>query len=71
MEEMLYTVQEVADILKVNIDYVYKLNKSGLLKFLRIGRLKVRKKALEEFLERYEGFDLTDPFNIKAEEQEK
>lgn len=63
--DVLYTVKEVAELLKTNIDYVHKLRKAGLLPFLKIGQYKVRKQALELFLERYEGKDLTDPFNIK------
>lgn len=65
MEEMLYTVPEVAEILKINVDAVYKLQKSGLLRFMKIGRLKCRKSTLEEFLAKYDGFDITDPFNVK------
>lgn len=73
MEDMLYTVPEVAEILKTNVDYVYKLQKAGLLKFLKIGRWKCRKSTLEEFLAKYDGYDLTDPFNVKviAEYQEQ
>lgn len=71
MEDMLYTVPEVAAILKTNVDYVYRLQKSGLLKFLKIGRWKCRKSTLQEFLTKYEGYDLSDPFNIlPIEEQE-
>lgn len=66
MEEMLYTVPEVAAILKTNVDYVYKLQKAGLLKFLKIGRWKCRKSTLEEFLKKYDGCDISDPFNIKT-----
>lgn len=62
--EMLLTVPEVAKILKTNTDYVYRLKDSGQLKFLKLGRLKVRREALEDFLERMEGKDVTDPFNI-------
>lgn len=65
MTEMLYTVQEVADILKTNTDYVYKLHRSGLLRFLKIGRLKCRKSTLEEFLAQYDGKDISDPFNVQ------
>lgn len=65
MEDMVLTVQEVADILKTNVDYVYKLHRAGILKFLKVGRLKCRKKTLEEFLEKYDGMDVTDPFNIR------
>ena len=66
MEEMLYTVPEVAKILKTNVEYVYKLQKSGLLRFMQIGRLKCRKSTLEQFLEKYDGCDISDPFNIKT-----
>lgn len=64
MDEMLYTVPEVAGILKTNVDYVYKLQKAGLLKFLKIGRWKCRKSTLEDFLKQYEGCDISDPFNV-------
>ena len=63
--DVLYTVKEVAELLKTNVDYVHKLRKAGLLPFLKIGQYKVRKQSLELFLETYEGKDLTDPFNIK------
>ena len=63
--DVLYTVKEVAELLKTNIDYVHKLRKAGLLPFLKIGQYKVRKQSLELFLEQYEGNDLTDPFNVK------
>ena len=65
MPDVLYTVKEVAELLKTNVDYVHKLRKAGLLPFLKIGQYKVRKQALELFLERYEGKDLTDPFDVK------
>ena len=65
MEDMLYTVPEVAAILKTNVDYVYKLQKAGLIRFMKIGRWKCRKAALEEFLKKYDGYDISDPFNIK------
>ena len=63
--DILYTVKEVAELLKTNIDYVHKLRKAGILPFLKIGQYKVRKQSLELFLERYEGKDLTDPFDGK------
>lgn len=63
--DVLYTVKEVAELLKTNVDYVHKLRKSGLLPFLKIGQYKVRKQSLELFLQKYEGKDLTDPFDVK------
>lgn len=71
MEEMLFTVKEVAKILKTNENYVYKLHKSGLLKFLKIGSLKCRKSTLEAFLAKYEGMDLTDPTDIRELQTEE
>ena len=70
MEDVLYTVPEVAAILKTNVDQVYKMQKSGILRFLKIGRLKCRKSTLEEFLQKYEGYDISDPFNIQRLEGE-
>lgn len=69
MEDMLYTVPEVAQILKTNVDYVYKLQRAGLLRFMKIGRLKCRKSTLEEFLAKYDGCDISDPFNVQKMEQ--
>jgi len=64
-QQMLYTVKEVAEILKTNVDYVHKLRKSGELPFIKIGQYKVRHEALYEFLRANEGKDLTDPYNKK------
>ena len=65
MRDVIYTVPEVAKLLKTNVDYVHKLRKAGILKFLKLGSFKVRKVELDNFLAKYEGKDLTDPFNIK------
>ncbi len=64
-ENILYTVKEVAALIKTNVDYVHKLRKAGLLPFLKIGQYKVRREALLEFLRINEGKDLTNPFQIK------
>ena len=65
MEDKLYTVAEVAQILKTNVDYVYKLQRAGLLKFMKLGRLKCRKQTLEAFLAKFDGMDITDPENVR------
>ena len=65
MEDMLYTVPEVAAILKTNVDYVYKLQRAGLIRFMKIGRYKCRKSTLEQFLEKFDGCDISDPFNVQ------
>ena len=61
--EMVYTVKEVSKILKCGVNYVYKLIQTGQLQCMRIGSIKVRKSTLEDFLARWEGYDLTDPSN--------
>ncbi|MGN2336524.1 helix-turn-helix domain-containing protein [Clostridium cagae] len=65
MEEMLYTVKEASKILKTNTDYVYSLIRKGYLRCLKLGSYKIRKSTLEEFLAKYDGFDLSDLENIK------
>jgi len=65
MEDVIYTVQEVAQLLKTNGTYVYSLINSGELPALKLGRLKIRKQALEDFLERNEGKDLSRPDNVE------
>lgn len=69
MEQMLYTVKEVAQILKCNATRVYGLKDAGLLPFLKLGQLKCRREAVEEFLRKYEGYDVSDPNNIIPLEQ--
>ena len=49
---MLYTVTEVAKLLKVNRNFVYKLINNGELEAVRIGSIKVREEALNEYIER-------------------
>ncbi|MBV7271619.1 helix-turn-helix domain-containing protein [Clostridiaceae bacterium UIB06] len=65
MEAYLYTVEEVAAILKVNKNAVYDLIRNGLLTALKLGRLKVTKPTLLSFLREYNGKDLSDLEHIK------
>lgn len=64
MEDVLYTVSEVSKLIKCNTNYVYDLIRKDLIPALKLGSYKVRKAALLEFLEKYEGKDLTDLNNI-------
>lgn len=50
---LLYSVEEVAIVLKSNKDYVYNLIKAGVLPAIKLGRLKVLKSTLEQFLKEY------------------
>lgn len=58
--QQIYTVKEVSKILKVNVHKVYDLIKVGLLPALKLGSLKVREESLNEFIAKYDGYDLTD-----------
>lgn len=64
MEDILYTVSEVAKLIKCNTNYVYGLIRKGFLPALKLGSYKVRRAALLEFLEKYEGKDLTNLNNV-------
>lgn len=61
--EMVYTVKEVAEILRCGRNFVYELINTGQLRCLKLGAIKIRKSTLEEFLAKWEGYDLTDPTN--------
>lgn len=58
---VLHNIADTAKLLGCNISYVHKLRKSGLLPVIKLGSYKVRHEALCNFLEKYEGYDLTDP----------
>ncbi|KNF07839.1 DNA binding domain, excisionase family [Gottschalkia purinilytica] len=60
-----YTVKEVASILKVNTNKIYELIDKGLLKGLKLGNMKVIRADLIDFLKKYSGMDLSDLDNIK------
>lgn len=63
--ELLYTVPEVAKILKVDQHKVYELIEKNILIGLKLGRLKVTRAELLRFLNKYTGKDLSDLDNIK------
>lgn len=63
--EILYTVPEIAKILKVDQHKVYELIEKKVLIGLKLGRLKVTRAELLRFLTEYTGKDLSDLDNIK------
>lgn len=67
---MLYTVNEVAKIMHTNAAYVYKLIKSQRLVAIKLGSYKIRRETLDNFFATNEGYDLTDPYNVKPYEIE-
>ena len=54
----LYTMYEVAAILRISRGDVYKLYHAKLLKCLKLGALKVRREELERFLAEAEGKEI-------------
>lgn len=64
--KLIYTIDEVASIIQTNKNYVYSLVKANLIRPLKLGRYKIRHDELLRFLEDYEGYDLTDPFNPRV-----
>lgn len=63
--EKLYTVREVAAILQVNRNKAYELVKKGFIKSLNLGSIRVRESALQNFLETYDGMDISDLNNVR------
>ena len=68
MQDEIYTVKEVSKILKTNVDYVYKLIKAGLIPTIKLGTIKIKSSTLQLFIDTYEGYDLTDPYNIRKKD---
>ncbi len=65
MEDLLYTVPEVATLLKTDEPTVRELIRKNVLVGLKLGRLKVTKIELLRFLRDYAGKDLSDLDNVK------
>lgn len=63
LPRMLFTVPEVALILGVNENMVHDLRKAGLLRALKLGRYKILRSTLEEFLSEYDGQDIREVLN--------
>ena len=65
MDEMIYSVHEVAKVLHSSPNYVYKLIDNGFLPAIKLGSVKVLKSTLIKFLMENEGNDLSDINSIK------
>lgn len=63
--DYIYTVPELAEILKVNKNKVLELIHKGHLNALKLGRYKVTRKELQRFLNDSKGMDLTDLDNVR------
>lgn len=60
----LFTIAEVAKILKVNPNYVYELIKHRHLVALKLGAKKVTSFELERFIKNASGKDFSDLDNV-------
>lgn len=65
IDRPLLTVAQAAKLLQTDERNVRALLKSGRLRGLRIGAMKIRRKELDRFLEAFEGYDMNDPWNPK------
>lgn len=57
----MYTVEEAMEVMKIGKTRIYQYMNAGLLPFLRSGGRRIRRQAIIEFFEKYEGWDLSDP----------
>lgn len=57
----LLTVREVAKILSVGVNYANTLVQAGIIPGLNLNGMKVRRRALEDWMAAMEGMDLKDP----------
>lgn len=65
-EIYIYSVNEVAKILRVNKGSVYSLIHNGLLGAIKFGTYKVPRFEVDKFLHQYSRCDLTDLKNIQT-----
>ncbi len=59
-QELLYTISETAELLKINKNFVYTLINQGHLKSIKLGCRKVTRKSLLEFLDKYDGLNFDE-----------
>lgn len=61
---VVYSVKEISQLLLTNAALIYRFIELGLLPAIKLGSLRVRKQALDQFLVDYEGF-LSNPEEIR------
>ena len=66
-DELVYTISEVAALLKVNRNYVYALINSGHLRSIKLGCRKITRKSLLQFLEEYDGLDFDEALCVQTQ----
>lgn len=66
VHDELISTAEVAKILKCNRNTVYDLINARLLPRMKFGtHSKCSRIAVDEFIKKYQNYDLSDPFNVK------
>lgn len=60
--DTLLSAKEASVILNTDVNFVNELIKSGLLPYLKLRTRKIRRLALDEFMKKYEGWDISDPY---------
>lgn len=65
LPNMLVNSSEAAEILRISKNSVGTLINAGLLPCLVIGSRKIRVAAIEEFIKKWDGWDLSDPYHPK------
>jgi hypothetical protein len=65
----LISAKEASIILNTDENFVNTLIKAGILPYLKLRTRKIRRFALDEFMKKYEGWDISDPYNPKKIEQ--
>lgn len=64
LELYLLTVKDVAERLKVNVNYVYELIKKGHIEALRLGSMKITNAELDRFISSASGNDFSNLDNV-------
>ena len=68
MGKMMFTVPEAAGLLGVSKDIAYELIKAGLLVPLKFKSYRISEAELDRFINKWNGWDLSDPYNpVKLE----
>lgn len=64
-DEILLTVPQTAKLIHTDVNKVRGFIRSGKLKALKLGELKIRREEIDRFLKEAEGQDYSDLNNIK------
>ena len=64
--DLVFTTEETADLLKVNRKIIDSLRKTGVLNGIKLGKTFIfSAKEIDRFLEQYEGTDLSNEFQME------